>query len=141
MNTLRLFAPSVFKTFPVDVFDRMLTNSLNESNSVFPYTNIIEEDDKFRIELALPGYSKEQISMNYVKNVLTIKSEIDENSNDEKKFLSREFVVRSFSKQFSLPRNLDTEGISAEFSNGILYVTVPKREEAKLKEPIQVQIQ
>jgi len=140
MNTLRLFTPSVFKTLPIDVFDRFLTNSLNESKSAFPYTNILEEDDKFRIEMALPGYAKEQISMNYLKNVLTIKSEIDEN-NEGKNFLSREFGIKSFSKQFALTRNLDTEGISAEFSNGILYVTIPKREEAKIKEPIQVQIQ
>ncbi len=80
--------------------------------------------------------------MNYQKNVLTIKSNIEENTSEEgKKFLTRGFVPKNFLKQFIVPQMLDAEKISAEFSNGILSVSVPKKEEAKVKEPIEVQIQ
>jgi len=141
MNTLKLFTPAVYRTLPVDLFDRFLSNSLNESNSSFPYVNIIEDNDKFQLELALPGYSKEQISMNYLKNVLTIKSNIEENTSEEKKFITREFGPRDFSKQFVIPQMLDAEHISAEFTDGVLRVNVPKKEEARIKEPIEVPIQ
>jgi HSP20 family protein len=141
MNTLKLFTPAVYRTLPVDLFDHFLNNSLNETNSFYPYINILEENDKFQIELALPGYSKEQISMNYLKNVLTIKSNIEENTSEEKKFLTREFGQRGFSKQFVIPQMLDAEKITAEFTDGVLRVNVPKKEEAKVKEPIEVQIQ
>lgn len=141
MNTLRLFTPAVFRTFPVNAFDQLLTNSLNETNSSYPHINIMENDDKFQIELALPGYSKEQISMNYLKNILTIKSNVEENTSEEKRYLTREFGLQNFSKQFIIPRMLDAENIRAEFSNGILLITIPKKEEAKVKEPIEVQIQ
>jgi HSP20 family protein len=102
---------------------------------------MIEEDDKYRLELALPGYAKEQISMNYLKNVLTIKSNLEENRENEKKYITREFGPRNFTKQFLLPRTLDVEKINAEFKDGILLVTIPKKEEAKIKEPIEVQVQ
>lgn len=141
MNTLKLFAPDVYRTLPLNVFDRFLSNSLNESNSYLPQVNILEENDNFRIEIALPGYSKEQISMNYQKNVLTIKSNIEENTREEEKYLTREFGPESFTKQFVIPPILDAEKISAEFMNGVLLVNVPKKEEAKIKEPIEVQIQ
>lgn len=141
MNTLKLFTPAVYRTLPVDLFDHFLSNSLNESNSSYPYINIVEESDKFQIELALPGYSKEQISMSYLKNVLTVKSNIDDNSSDEKKFLTREFGQTRFSKQFVIPQMLEAEKISAEFTDGVLRINVPKKEEAKVKEPIEVQIQ
>jgi len=141
MNTLKLFTPAVFKTLPVDLFDHFLSDSLNESNSFYPSTNILEDKDKFQIELALPGFSKEQISMNYQKNVLTIKSNIEEKDADEKNFVTREFGSGSFSKQFVIPPVLDAENISAEFSNGVLVVSVPKKDEAKEKKPIEVQIQ
>jgi len=115
MNTLKLFTPAVYRTLPVDLFDRFLSNSLNESNSSFPYVNIIEDNDKFQLELALPGYSKEQISMNYLKNVLTIKSNIEENTSEEKKLITREFGPRNFSNKFFIPTNLESQRHHLEF--------------------------
>lgn len=141
MNTLKLFTPTVYRTMPIDIFDQFLTNSLNESNSRYPYTNMIEENDQYRIELALPGFTKEQISLNYLKNVLTVKSTLEEKHAEEKNYLTREFVRNNFSKQFVIPRTLDVENIRAEFNNGILMISIPKKEEAKIKEPIEVQIQ
>ena len=145
MNTLRIFTPQVFKSLPDNVFDHFLFNRHEEPDFVEfysgrPHTNIVEEEDKFRIELALPGYAKEQINMQIHKDVLTVNSNIEDNNQEEKKFVTREFALKNFSKRFTIPRTLEAEKISAEFLNGILSITVPKKEEAKEKQPIEVQI-
>jgi HSP20 family protein len=145
MNTLRIFTPGVFKSLSDNAFDHFLFNREYEHdfNAHFngsPHTNIAEESDKFRIELALPGYSKEQINMKYHENILTVNANVENNAPDGVKFLSREFGIKNFSKRFTIPRTLDPESINAEFTNGILSITVEKKEEAKEKEPIEVQI-
>lgn len=150
MNTLRfftpaVFTPSVFKTLPENVFDHFLINRKDETNfdgyfNGDPHTNIIEEGDKFRVELALPGYSKEQINMKYHEDILTVSAEVENSTKEGVKFISHEFGLKSFSKRFSIPQTLDRDSISAEFTNGILLITILKKEEVRKKEPIEVQI-
>jgi len=145
MNTLRIFTPGVFKSLSGNVFDDLLFNREDgsEYNGHFtgsPHTNIVEDGDKFSIELALPGYSKEQISMKFHEDILTVNASVEDNSQTDRKFVTREFGLKNFSKRFTIPQTLDPDSISAEFNNGILSITVPKKEEAKKKEPIEVQI-
>jgi HSP20 family protein len=146
MNTLRIFTPGgVFKTLSDNVFDHFLFNRDDEPDyaevySRGPHTNIVEENDKFRIEIALPGYSKEQISMNIHKDILNINANIGEISMDGKKFLTHEFGLKNFNRRFTIPQTLDADNVNAEFTNGVLSVTVPKKEEVREKEPIEVQI-
>ena len=145
MNTLRIFTPGVFKTLSDNIFDHFLFNREDEPNYAGPYsgrphTNIVEENDKFRIELALPGYSKEQINMNFHEDILTVIANVEDNSQQGKKFITREFGLKNFSKRFTIPHTLDTDSINAEFANGILSITILKKEEAKVKQPVEVQI-
>ena len=145
MNTLRIFTPGVFKTLSDNAFDHLFLNEevnpdFTEFHSGRPRTNIIEEDDQFRIELALPGYSREQISMKYHEDILTISANVEESAREGMKYLTREFGLKNFSKRFTIPQTIDADKINAEFSNGILSITVPKKEEAKVKEPVEVQI-
>jgi HSP20 family protein len=140
MNTLRIFTPSVFKTFSNDVLDHLFLDGGNNDYSSRPYTNIIEADDKFTIELALPGFAKEQINMKFHQDILTVSANVDENNEDGMKYLVREYGLRSFEKRFTIPKSIDTDNISAEFKNGILAITVPKRAEAIVKQPKEVQI-
>ena len=145
MNTLRIFTPGVFKTLSDNVLDHYLFNrddvyDSNWHSNGSPHTNIVEEGDKFRIEMALPGYAKEQISMKYHEDILTVNASVEDHSKEGMKFLTREFGLKNFSKRFTIPKTLNSEGINAEFNNGILSITVPKREEVKEKEPVEVQI-
>lgn len=145
MNTLRIFTPGVFRSLSDNVFDHFLFNREDgsEFNGHFtgsPHTNIVDEGDKFSIELALPGYSKEQISMKLHEDILTVNANVEDNSQTDRKFITREFGLKNFSKRFTIPQTLDPESISAEFNNGILSITVSKKEEARKKEPIEVQI-
>lgn len=66
MNSLCIFRPTVFRILSDNVFDRILSNDDDHLHfSSRPYTNIIKEDDRFFVEIALQGFTKEQINMKY----------------------------------------------------------------------------
>ena len=101
-----------------------------------PLTNVFESDEKIVLELLVPGFEKEQINLSVENNVLTVKSELPEKEaanqeeNKAPKFSKVEFELKNFEKKFRLSDKLDQEKIQAEFKNGILTVTLAKKEEA-----------
>lgn len=116
----------LFDTFFKDSYinDRVLTK--------VPAVNISESEDVFEIELAAPGVKKEEFKLNLEKNVLTVSTEQKEQKTEETKKISRkEFSYSSFSRSFTLPESADQNKINASYENGILYVTIAKKEEAK----------
>jgi HSP20 family protein len=106
-----------------------------------PAVNIIEGEDDFKIEVAAPGLNKDDFKVVLENNVLTISSE-KENKKEEKdgRYMRREFGYTSFRRSFSLPETIDAEKISANHNEGVLYISVPKREEAKVKPSRQIAI-
>lgn len=99
-----------------------------------PAINIREDKDNFYVEAELPGMTKEDIDLEVENNVLSLKGErkLEETQEDE----NYHFVERSygsFYRSFTLPRNVDPEGIGASYKDGVLYVTIPKKEEVKPK--------
>lgn len=97
-----------------------------------PSVNISEDENAFEIELAVPGFKKEDFKINLEKLVLTISLDKKEDK-EEKHYNKREFIYESFSRSFTLPENADGEKISAEYVNGILKVFIAKKEEEKEK--------
>jgi HSP20 family protein len=106
-----------------------------------PSVNIVEEKDEFHIEVAAPGLEKKDFVVNLENNLLTISSEKEsKNEENEGKVMRREFNYTSFKRSFTLPLTVDGEKISATHKDGILYITIPKREEAKVKPPRQIAV-
>ena len=95
-----------------------------------PSVNIRETNEAFIIELAAPGMQKEDLKIDLNKNVLSIFSEVNTEDQEGDKFLRREFVYNTFRRSFTLPRYADASKIAAKYENGVLFVTIPKREEA-----------
>ena len=96
--------------------------------------NIQETKEDFRIEVVAPGLGKNDLNVNLDQHVLTVSSVKELNNDDNRgKYLRKEFNYSSFKRSFTLPETADTEKISAEHVNGILYLTIPKKEEAKVK--------
>ena len=101
--------------------------------------NISEDADGFLIELAAPGLTKEDLKVDVDKNLLTIKAEkaTEETKNEDKdnknnsKYTRREFNFTSFKRSFTLPESVAKDKVSASYENGILKVSVPKKDEAK----------
>ncbi|HCN84074.1 MAG TPA: Hsp20/alpha crystallin family protein, partial [Sphingobacteriaceae bacterium] len=82
--------------------------------------------------VAVPGLSKEDIKINLDKNVLSVSADKKTETVDEnKKFTKREYSFNSFSRSFTLPESADHSKIEADYTAGILKLTVAKKEEAK----------
>lgn len=103
-----------------------------DSQRKTPSANIKEDDKSFQIELAVPGLTKEDIKVVLDDGKLTLSAELkkDEKKEDEK-ILKREFHYHSFKRQFSLPKEVESNKISASYNNGVLLVTVPKSKSSK----------
>ena len=118
-----------------DVFDSILNDSLGDRLSTrVPAVNIAETDNEFHIELAVPGLKKEDFKINLDKNVLSISAEKKaENTDEGKKYSKREYSYSSFVRSFTLPESTDHAKIEADYTDGILKLNVPKKEEAKIQ--------
>jgi HSP20 family protein len=100
-------------------------------NHNVPAVNIKETDSSFGIELAAPGKTKEDFNIEIDHNVLTISSEEKaEKEETQGKYTRKEFNYSSFRRAFTLPETVNTDSINATYENGVLYVALPKKEEA-----------
>lgn len=128
----------------VDAFfgDDLLLNFFDNSNvGTVPAVNIMENKDEFAIEVAAPGLEKKDFQVDFHNNVLSISchKEFKDEQKDEK-IMRREFSYTAFKRSFSLPDGADSEKIKANYKEGILRVSIPKREEAKEKPARQISI-
>ena len=85
--------------------------------------------------------TKEDFDIKIDGNLLQISAEINLKRTDEdENYTRREFVQRSFARYFTLPESVNAENISAKYSDGVLCITLPKKEEAKSKPPKRINI-
>ncbi len=99
-----------------------------------PAVDVSENESSIAVRAELPGMSHEDVELNLQDNVLTIKGEKKQEQQEEKKNYHRaECCYGSFTRAFTLPVNVEQEGIQATFKDGVLEITLPKTEEAKPK--------
>ncbi len=123
-NFNHLFKPSD-TMFPAKSFNNVAYNNL-------PAVNVKEVENAFHIEVAAPGLKKEDFKLSLHENRLTISTQREENKEEKtEKFSRQEFNYSSFQRTFTLPKNVDGEKIDASYTNGILHVGLPKKEELK----------
>ncbi|WP_103070714.1 Hsp20/alpha crystallin family protein [Aquimarina sediminis] len=101
-----------------------------------PAVNVKETDNDYTVELASPGLVKEDFNIELDNDTLTIsassKSEND-TKEDNGKYTRKEFSYSTFKRSFSLPDTVDSTRIEASYENGILLISIPKKEEAKVQ--------
>ncbi len=127
--------PSMFdRFFEGDLFDWSNRN-FSITNTTLPSVNIKESADQFTVEVAAPGFGKDDFKLELNHNLLTISSEkkLEKETKEGEQFSKREFSYQSFSRSFTLPQIADAENIAANYENGILKIEIPKKEEAKPK--------
>jgi len=93
-----------------------------------PAVNVIEHENTFQIEVAAPGFERNELKVTVDKNLLTISSVPEEKT--EKKsisYLKKEYSSSKFSRSFELPANTESDKIEATHKNGILTITIPKK--------------
>jgi HSP20 family protein len=104
-----------------------------------PQVDVIETDTAFELQVALAGFKKEDIKLDFEDGKLTISGERKFNpENKEHKYHFLETNYGHFSRTFTLPEHIQDGGIEARFENGLLTVVVPKDEKKALKRQIKV---
>jgi len=148
--TLARLSDNTFPTFP-SFFNKFFEGDLMDWNSsnfagtnmTMPAVNIRENNDEFLIDVAAPGMSKENFNVDYDNGRLTISSERKEEKEEksDEKYNRKEFSYMSFQRTFTIAENLvNGEKIGAKYENGILHISLPKREEVKPKPARKIKI-
>jgi HSP20 family protein len=132
-----------FSNMMDDVFNNSISNLVGSDLEVtMPATNIIENNENYILMLAAPGLEKQDFDVSLEKGMLIISGNKN-NGQEEKeteKWIRKEFNFSSFRRSFKLTDVVDFEHIQAEYTNGILVLTLPKKEEVKTKAPRSIEI-
>jgi len=100
-----------------------------------PAVNVTETNEAFKVELAAPGFDKQDFSLNVEQDQLIVTAKkaekTAETAQGNGRVLRREFRYESFKRSFKLPNTVNQDSISAVYENGILNIELPKKEEVK----------
>jgi HSP20 family protein len=119
------------------LFGNVLERSAEESNLTTwaPAVDIYETEHELVVKADLPGIDSKALDIRVENNILTIRGERKfEKKVNEENYLRVERAYGAFSRSFSLANTVNSEAIKADYQNGLLTLTVPKREEAKPKQ-------
>ena len=124
----------------------MISLWMVKANVTAPAINVIESDKDYKVEVAAPGMTKDDFNIHLSEDnelVITMekKNETKEEDKENKKYLRREFSYSKFQQSLVLPDDVEKERISANVSDGVLTIDLPKRtpeEKAKVNRVIEI---
>jgi HSP20 family protein len=96
-----------------------------------PNVDILEDDNGFRIIADIPGVKPGEVTINYQNGALTINGKVAPRQTEKTRFLMREYGVADYHRHFDVGESVDVDRIAADYSDGVLTVTLPKAESAK----------
>lgn len=118
-----------------DLFDDFFDDGFFRKEKNLMKTDIKESENKYTVEIDLPGFNKENINIELKNGYLEISAKVEKNNNEEEeKYLHRERYYGECSRNFYVGDNVKEEDINAEFKNGILKIEIPKKEEIQNQE-------
>ena len=129
--------PSIFNDF----FDN---NWMEKANATAPAINVVESDKDYKVEVAVPGMTKEDFNIHLGDEnelVISMEKKVENGDKENKKYLRREFSYTKFQQSLYLPDNVDKEKITANVANGVLTIELPKysqEEKAKINRVIEI---
>ena len=127
----RRLLPSVFEDFfrPMDeFFDR----GFGSRTFTVPAVNVLEDTDEYKLFFAVPGMKKNDFKIDIDGNMIAVSAEVEEKREETKdEFTREEYNFSSFTRTFTLPEEVNREKIEAMYTDGILKLILPKKEEAK----------
>ena len=131
-------SPSVFSNLIEDFFNESVPAWTGLSTK--PRVNVRETDNNFTIEVAVPGFSKENFDVDVDGSILTVGARKEsEKEEEDKGYTRREFNYSSFTRSFNLPDSADADAITSKYTNGMLNILIPKKENSRgLKKSIKV---
>ncbi|MBL7472665.1 Hsp20/alpha crystallin family protein [Robertkochia sediminum] len=142
MNLIRR-NPNALPSLLDEFFKPDWFGGLEGMNANVPAVNIVENETGFELELAAPGMKKEDFNIEVDNHVLTISNEQKTETSEvdkAKNYSRREFYYSAFRRAFNLPKTVNSEAISATYTDGILKIGIPKKEEALPKPKRMIEI-
>ena len=137
-RTSNVFSPASLDRFFDTPFFRSFDDEI-ESRRWNPAVEIFESEGELNFSLEVPGLDKEDLNINVENGHLTISGEKRIETEEGKEYFRRERFYGKFSRTFRLPDTVDTEKIKANLTNGVLRISMPRKEEAKPKQ-IEVKV-
>ncbi len=105
-----------------------------------PAVDIVEKDSEYQMVFDLPGVEKDDIQLKVEKGVLTLTADCSKLPGAEYECIRNEMAFSGFRRSFELGDSVNGEGIAADYRNGTLKLTLPKREEQKTRQ-IQIRVE
>ena len=140
MNTLSFFNPR-FTSDLFDVIDRNFSDMDNFGCRAYaPKVDVQATKESYELEMELPGLTEKDVTIDLKDREITIAS-VDDAKEEKKEAkeevkatdLVKERVATHFSRSFTLPDDIDPEGVNAKFQNGLLTITIPRKAESKAR--------
>ena len=131
--------PGTTSAFRQEAFDRQMDRVLDEALRAFgtsdrnwtPACNVWEDENGFYVQVALPGWEANHIALEVNNQILAVKGERQDESLDNGRYHLQEIGGTRFARLFRLPSFVDQDKASATHKQGLLTISIPKREEAK----------
>lgn len=139
MNLMRFNHQPTFSSL-FENLERSQPHNFHNHNSTLPMVNVKNEDSQFIVELAAPGLDKSDFTIKLENNKLSVSTaQNDEKAEENVNYTLKEYSFNSFTRSFVLPKNIKHEAVNADYKNGILSISIPKKEaEAKLNRQIEI---
>ena len=131
------FNDSTFDNF----FDNFLNLTQNNKSNYMtvPRANTIKTENGYSIEMAAPGFSRDEFELDIDRNTLTVSVNTEDTADYEKNVTVREYKFQSFTRSWTLPETANIDSIEARYEAGILYIDVPVEAERRSRKAITVQ--
>lgn len=135
---------SRFSFSPVfdEVFNDLMSGSISgKGSALLAPVNIMETENGFQIQFAVPGFKKEDFKIEVNDLLLTVSAEVESKTEEENnRFTRREFKRSAFKRSFNLPENIDKEAMKATYTDGILVLDLARKTEVQPNNAITIQV-
>ncbi|MBK9732743.1 MAG: Hsp20/alpha crystallin family protein [Chitinophagaceae bacterium] len=127
----------------LDAFNRDDFSTLTDNRTFghLPPVNVKETKDQFQLELVAPGRNKNDFNITLEKDLLTISNKVERKTDEtDEKWNRKEYSFASFTRSFSLPDSAENSKINAEYVDGVLKISIAKKEQAIDKGPLEIKV-
>ena len=111
-----------------------LDDAATQGNTWAPAVDVAEETGKIVVKVEVPGMNENDLKVSFENGVLTVSGERQFERKDDRNYHRIERAYGTFTRTFTLPRSVDATQIVADYRNGVLEISIPKKEEAKPKQ-------
>ena len=132
---------SFFTDFMGDKFTQLSIFEDLQPKSSFPKINVSESDDDYKVDIAVAGFSKDDVNLELKDGVLSIKADKKEdNEESDTSYLRREISYRSFARAVKFPCRVDPDSVDAEYKDGVINVKINKIKEEDLDCRVKIEV-